>query len=61
MIKHLCDMCGEEHIEEDLVALLTEEIDSCSDIIEEAVCPECCNRIREFIKTVQIEHGIKHE
>ena len=58
MIKHFCNICGTEHIEEDLVALLTEEVVSSSDIIEETVCPECCNEVKEFIISLKEKNGI---
>lgn len=63
MIKHFCDMCGEVYGDdlEDLVTLATGWEDAFDEVILEEVCPECCNRIREFIKTVQNEHGIKTE
>ena len=59
MIKYFCNICGTGHIEDDLVALITEEIDSSVDIIEDAVCPECCNKIKEFIVSLKKENGIE--
>lgn len=61
MTKHFCNVCGKKYIEEGLVALLTEEVDSSFDIIEEAVCPVCCNKIKEFIASVQKENGIDNK
>lgn len=59
MIKHFCNICGIEHIEDDLVALLKEEKDSSFDILEDTVCPECCNNIKEFIEEQKRRHNIE--
>lgn len=60
MTKHFCNICGNEvDSKEDLVALLTETEDSTSDIIDDAVCPECCNNIKEFIEEQKIRHNVE--
>lgn len=59
MIKHFCNICEKPNIEENLVALLTAEVDSTADIIEDAVCPKCCNKIKEFILSLKKENGIE--
>lgn len=65
MIKHFCDMCGEHYGDEDdledLVTLATGWDDAFDEVILEEVCPVCCNKIKEFIVSVQKEKGVKIE